>query len=70
MITASNKLSNVQLELLKTFSYELPDEEIQELKQVLVKFFADRIRKRTGKIWQQKGYSEQTMQDWLNDENQ
>lgn len=70
MITTSNKLTNVQLELLKTFSYELPEEEIRELKKVLVKFFADRVRKKTSTIWQEKGYSNQTMQEWLEDENQ
>lgn len=63
-------MSNIQLELLKMFAYDLPEEELQELKQTLVKFFAQRIRKRTDSIWQERGYTQQTMVDWLNDEGQ
>jgi len=70
MTITSNKLTNTQLEILKTFAYEIQEEELQDLKKVLVKFFADRIRSKTGRIWQEKGYTNQTMQDWLNDEKQ
>ncbi len=63
-------LTNVQVELLNTFAYQLPDDELGELKKVLTQFFAQRIRKRTDLIWQEKGYSEQTMNNWLNEEEQ
>ena len=52
------------------FSYNLPEDELQELKQTLVKFFAQRIRKRTDAIWQERGYTAQTMENWLNEEEQ
>lgn len=64
------RLTNVQVELLNTFAYELPEEELKDLKKVLVKFFAQRIRQHTAELWQEKGYTAQTMHDWLNDENQ
>jgi hypothetical protein len=70
MVATSNKLTNTQLEILKTFSYEMQEDELQDLKKVLVNFFADRIRTRAGRLWQEKGYNDQTMQDWLNDERQ
>lgn len=63
-------LTNVQVELLNTFAYQLPDDELSELKKVLTHFFAQRIRKRTDSIWQEKGYSEETMNNWLNEEEQ
>ena len=63
-------LTNLQLELLKVFSYQLPDEELLEIKQVLVKFFAKRLKKRASKIWQEKNYTQKDMDKWLNDENQ
>ena len=59
--------TNVQLELLKLYAYNLPEEEMQELKKVLTSFFAERIR--TGKLWQERGYTQEKMQQWLNDEN-
>lgn len=70
MVTTANKLTNTQIEILKTFAYEIQDDELEDLKKVLVKFFADRIRKRTGRIWQEKNYTDQTMQNWLSDEKQ
>ena len=63
-------LTNMQLELLKLYAYDLKEEEMQELKKVLAAFFAERIRQRTGKIWQERGYTQETMQQWLNDEKQ
>ncbi len=69
-IQPSPPLTNVQLELLKLYAYDLKEEEMQELKKVLAAFFAERIRQRTGKIWQERGYTQETMQQWLDDENQ
>lgn len=69
-IQPSPPLTNMQLELLKLYAYDLKEEEMQELKKVLAAFFAQRIRQRTGKIWQERGYTHDTMQQWLNDENQ
>jgi hypothetical protein len=66
----TTKLTNVQLELLNTFAYNLPEEELAELKDVLVAFFAKRVRQRTSRLWKERGYTAQTMEDWLNDENQ
>lgn len=70
MSVATSKLTNVQVELLNTFAYELPEEELKDLKKVLVSFFAKRIRQQTNQIWEEKGYTSETMKDWLNDENQ
>ncbi len=70
MSVATPKLTNVQVELLNTFAYELPEEELKDLKKVLVGFFAKRIRQQTSQIWEEKVYTSETMKDWLNDENQ
>jgi hypothetical protein len=64
-VQPSPPLTNVQLELLKLYAYDLKEEEMQELKKVLAAFFAQRIRQRTGEIWQERGYTQETMQQWL-----
>ncbi|NJN33219.1 MAG: hypothetical protein HC817_02180 [Saprospiraceae bacterium] len=63
-------LTNTQLTLLKMFAYQLPEEELEEMKAVLARFFAQRIRKRTAQIWEERQYSNDTMQTWLNEEGQ
>lgn len=68
-VQPSPPLTNVQLELLKLYAYDLPEEEMQELKKMLASFFAERIRRRTGKLWREHGYTQEIMKQWLNDEN-
>ena len=63
-------LTNLQLELLKVFSYQLPEEELLEMKYLLSNFFAERLRKGASKIWKEKGYTQNDMDKWLNDEKQ
>lgn len=49
-------LSNLQLELLKVFSHQL-DEEVLNLKQMLVTFFAQRAIAQANKTWDEKGWT-------------
>ena len=39
-IQPSRPLTNLQLELLKLYGTDLPDEDLQEIKQLLAQFFA------------------------------
>ena len=65
-----NTLTNVQVELINTFAYNLPEDELKDLKKVLTDFFAQRIKKKTDSIWNKRGYTSETMNEWLNEENQ
>jgi hypothetical protein len=65
-IQSTTELTNVQSQLLKMFAYNLPDEEWVDLQKTLAHFFAQRIRKRTGQIWIERGYTNTTMNNWLN----
>ena len=42
MMERTNHLSNLQLQLLKVFSYNLDDEQLMEIKNLLAKYFADK----------------------------
>ncbi len=66
----SQKLTNLQQELLKIYSFELPEKDLSELKKVLSRFFAKNLRDRVDMIWDEKDYDQQTMDDWLNSPNQ
>lgn len=63
----SQPLSNVQEELLKLYSQNLSPEELKELKTVLGKYFAHKSVKEADKIWENKKYSNETMDVWLNE---
>lgn len=64
----SEPLSNVQEELLKLYSTNLSSEELEELKTVLGKYYARKATKEADKIWDDKKYSDEMIDDWLNEE--
>lgn len=64
---SSQPLSNVQKELLKLYSQNLSPEELKELKTVLGKYFSYKATKEADKIWDNKKYSNETMDSWLNE---
>lgn len=58
-------LSNVQVELLKLFSAEIPEDHLLELKKVIAKFLLDKARDKADAIWDEKGYTDDTLQQIL-----
>jgi hypothetical protein len=60
--------TNVQLELLKVFATQLSDEDLQELKKIIAKFLLEKARDRADEIWDERGYDEETMEAWLNED--
>ncbi len=59
---ASNPpLSNVQVELLKLYATGVSDETLIELKRTMAKFFLDRMRKSADMVWEEKGYTDSSL---------
>lgn len=58
-------LSNMQLELLKVFSHELKEQELLELKQLLVQFFANRAIQAANQVWDEKGWTDEDVDRML-----
>ncbi|MBK7871543.1 MAG: hypothetical protein IPJ74_13145 [Saprospiraceae bacterium] len=58
-------LSNMQLELLKVFSHDLKEQELLELKQLLVQFFAKRAIQATNQVWDEKGWTDEDVDRML-----
>ncbi len=57
-------LSNLQLELLKIFSRPVPDEDLKEIKELLANFFAQKASRLANDVWEQEGFTEETMKQW------
>jgi len=64
---AVGKLTNVQLELLKLFQYDLPEKQLVEIKNILAKYFAKSATDEMDKLWDENGWTNETMQDWANE---
>lgn len=62
-------LSNVQLELMKLYSTNLSDKELDELKQVLAGFYAQKAIAHANDIWDERGLTDKDMDNWLNEKS-
>ena len=56
------QLTNLQLELLKTFSYDLNESQILEIKELLAKYFAQKATSEMDKLWNDNGWSDETIE--------
>ncbi len=61
-------LTNVQMELLKVFATQVSDTDLLELKKVIARFLLEKARDRADQIWDERGYDEGTIQQWLNED--
>ena len=57
--------TNVQLELLKTFSHQLPENELLELRKTLALFFAQRLVTLADEVWDSKNWTNETIDNML-----
>lgn len=59
-------MSNLQLELLKLYSTDIPDDQLLEIKKILAKYFAKQIDLEMNNLWDEKNWSQKTIDDWKN----
>ena len=66
MIT-TNKLTNLQLELLKVFSYQLHETQLKDIKKLLSEYFANKASDEMDNLWDENSWTNETMQEWSNE---
>lgn len=65
--TLNTPFSNLQLELLKIFSHNLSEKEIQEVKDLLLDYFSKKAITEADKVWDQENWNEEKIQSILNE---
>jgi hypothetical protein len=58
-------LSNVQTELLKVFSADIPESHLLELKTMMARFLLEKAQDKADAIWDKKGYSDEKLLEIL-----
>ena len=61
-------LSNVQAELLKLFSANIPEQHLAELKKLIARFLLDKARDKADAVWIQENYTDEKLQQILEQE--
>ena len=63
------QLSNIQQELLKIYSFNIPDKDLNEIRNILADYFANKATEEANKVWKEKGLTNEDMVKWLNEES-
>ncbi len=61
------KLTNLQLELLKIFSYQLEPQQLIDIKNLLANYFAEQATQEMDKLWDENKWDNSTMTEWANE---
>lgn len=64
MVAAQKKLSKLQIELINVFTYDLSDAQLLEIKMLLSNYFADKASDRMDVLWEEQGWTDETMRQW------
>jgi len=65
----SNKLSELQLELLKVYSFNPSNKELLEIKTILANFFADKLVGKVDKAIKDNNIKDEDLEKWLNEKS-
>ena len=69
-IQASPKLTPLQLELLKIYSFKPTEEELKQVKELLARFFAHRFTDHVAHAAEAHGITDDDLDRWLNEPGQ
>ena len=64
---SAGSLSNIQLELLQLYSFNIPDDDLLNIKRFLADYFTAKAIDEADRIWEMRGYNNGTMDKWLNE---
>ena len=66
-MAAKPPLTNLQLELLKLYAHQLPEEQLLEIKLLLGRYFAQKATDAMQKTWQEQQLTSEDMKKWANE---
>ncbi len=69
IINDKNKLSNLQLEFLKSLKYMATEEQLSDIRSLLRHYFANQLDIAIQKTEDEKGYSTAIYESWLKSKN-
>jgi hypothetical protein len=59
------KLTDLQLELLKVFSYPLDQQQLADIRNLLANYFAGKATREIDKLWDERELDKNTMTQWM-----
>ena len=60
-------LNQSQIEILKMFEFHKSEEDLARLKKALIEYLYQRATEEADRVWVERGYTQQTMEEWKNE---
>lgn len=70
MITAKTSFTNLQIELLRLYSHQIDEHDLLQIKNLIGHYFAKRLTNLADQAWERNAWTDQDIEDMLNDPNQ
>jgi len=61
---AAKNLSNLQLELLRVFNFELSEEQLKEIRALLADYFANKVTSEMDALFEENEWGEEKIEEW------
>jgi hypothetical protein len=65
-MSTNPSLSNLQLELLKMFARQVPEEDLIAVRSMLVQYFAQKAIAQADAVWEEQGWKASDTEDLIN----
>lgn len=62
--------TNLQMEMINLFAKEIPEPQLLEIKSMIARYLLEKARDAADVAWDNKGYTQTTINKLLNEENQ
>jgi len=63
----TKQLSNLQLELLRVFNFELSEEQLKEIRALLADYFAEKVTSEMDTLFEVNDWGEEKIEEWSKD---
>lgn len=60
----AKKLTNLQLELLKVFRFDIPDDQLLEIRSFLRNYFANKVTSAMDQLFESNQWGEEKIEEW------
>jgi hypothetical protein len=61
---AANNLTNLQLELLRVFNFDLSEEQLKEIRALLADYFAHKVTSEMDALFEENQWGEDKIEEW------
>lgn len=63
-MSAVKRLTNLQLEILEVFKYDLSEEQIKEIRNLLITYFAEKVTTGVDQLFEENNWGEEKIEEW------